>query len=196
MTDLKLQLFHNTIREHIVSQRVSQSAQCVTSHYTTPIHIGICCICSCPAWPVVVLVVVACTMFVMLTVQRFALHACKFATKRTADKETTVTESRTTLVHIEFVLFMVLISTEYEAISIYDLSKQRRAIDAADFPCLFSLFVIVFFCLGFVLTDFLCELPSLQNFRFLYFNLKLKCQHIINNLNCVWNGSIILIALI
>lgn len=39
---------------------------------------------------------------------------------------------------------MVLISTEYETISIYDLSKQTRAIDAADFPFSLCLFLFLF----------------------------------------------------
>lgn len=137
VTDLKLQLFHNTIREHIVSQRVS-----VWRHITPPLYIYETAASAAALRGQLLLLRALCLL--LLTVQRFALHA-SFATKRAADKETTVTESRTTLVHIEFVLFMVLISTEYETISIYDLSKQRRAIDAADFPCLFSLFVIVFF---------------------------------------------------
>lgn len=140
VTDLKLQLFHNTIREHIVSQRVS-----VWRHITPPLYIyESAASAAALRGQLLFLLLLPALCLLLLTVQRFALHACKFATKRAADKETTVTESRTTLVHIEFVLFMVLISTEYEAISIYDLSKQRRAIDAADFPCLFSLFVIVF----------------------------------------------------
>lgn len=139
VTDLKLQLFHNTIREHIVSQRVS-----VWRHITPPLYIyESAASAAALRGQLLFLLLLPALCLLLLTVQRFALHA-SFATKRAADKETTVTESRTTLVHIEFVLFMVLISTEYEAISIYDLSKQRRAIDAADFPCLFSLFVIVF----------------------------------------------------
>lgn len=138
VTDLKLQLFHNTIREHIVSQSVS-----VWRHITPPLYIYESAA-SAAALRGQLLLLLPALCLLLLTVQRFALHA-SFATKRAADKETTVTESRKTLVHIEFVLFMVLISTEYETISIYDLSKQRRAIDAAAFPCLFSLFVIVFF---------------------------------------------------
>lgn len=139
VTDLKLQLFHNTIREHIVSQRVS-----VWRHITPPLYIyESAASAAALRGQLLFLLLLPALCLLLLTVQRFALHACKFATKRTADKETTVTESRTTLVHIEFVLFMVLISTEYEAISIYDLSKQRRARDAADFPC--SLCLLLFF---------------------------------------------------
>lgn len=90
---------------------------------------------------------------------------------------------------------MVLISTEYETISIYDLSKQRRAIDAADFPC--SLCLLLFLFGSYRINRFPVRAAKSAEFQVLFFfNLKLKCQHIINNLNCVWNGSIILIALI
>lgn len=159
VTDLKLQLFHNTIREHIVSQRVS-----VWRHITPPLYIYE----SAAALRGQLLLLPALCLL-LLTVQRFALHA-SFATKRALDKETTVTESRTTLVHIEFVLFMVLISTEYETISIYDLSKQRRAINAADFPCLFSLFVIVFL-FGFRINRFPVRAAKSAEFQVFVFYL-------------------------